>query len=196
MPSIAHLKPLIEAKAGTSPVSCDADGLRSHLGYDVAAMRSSGYDPCIIEEHETFNARLEPFIAHPQFVEYLVTLTPRNGYQASGITVLPLDGIRQEAQELAPGARLLPHGYLVFASSAGGNAVCFESQSGRVVWADHDSFGKDDITYKDRSTGEYRTVPFTPEHVARAVVPLADDFDAFLTELLHDRLEERFDELG
>src|SRR5437773_8753089 len=32
--------------------------------------------------------------------------------------VLPLDGIRQEAHELAPGARLLPHGYLVFASSA------------------------------------------------------------------------------
>jgi hypothetical protein len=192
---MADLKTLIEAKAGTSPVSCDADGLRARLGYDVAAMRSNGYDPFIIEEHETFNALLEPFIGHPQFGEYLAKLTPQSGYQASGVAVLPLDGIRQEAQALAPGARLLAHGYLIFASSVSGNSVCFESQSGRVVWADHDSFGRDDITYKDRSTGKYRTVPFTPEHVAQAVVALSDDFEAFLIELLHDRLEERFDEL-
>jgi hypothetical protein len=192
---MADLKTLIEAKTGTSLVSCDAGSLRARLGYDVAAMRSNGYDPSIIEEHETFNALLEPFIEHPQFGEYLATLTPQSGYQASGVAVLPLDGIRQEAQALAPGARLLPHGYLVFASSVGGNAVCFDSQSGRVVWADHDSFGRDDITYKDRSTGKYRTVPFTPEHVAQAVVPLSDDFEAFLTELLHDKLEERLDEL-
>ena len=195
MPNMAHLRPLIEAKAGTRPVLCDADGLRSRLGYDVAAMRSSGYDPSIIAEHERFNECLESFIGHRQFGEYLSTLTPSSGYQASGITMLPLDGIRQEAQELAPGARLLPHGYLVFASSVGGNAVCFDSRLGRVVWADHDSFSEDDITCKDRSTGKYRTVPFTPEHIAQAVVPLADDFETFLNELLHDRLEERLDEL-
>jgi hypothetical protein len=64
-----------------------------------------------------------------------------------------------------------------------------------VVWADHDSFGADDITYKDRETGDYRTVPFTHEHIAQAVVPLADDFDAFLADLVQDRLETRLDEL-
>ena len=195
MSGIAHLKSLVEAKAGASPVSCDADDLRSRLGYDVAAMRVSGFDPSIIKEHELFNERLKPFIRHPQFGEYLATLTPQDGYLASGVTVMPLDGIRQEVQELAPGARLLPHGYLVFATSVGGNAVCFDSRSGRVVWADHDSFGEDDITYKDRTTGKYRTVPFTAENVAQAVVPIADDFAGFVTELLHDRLERRLDEL-
>lgn len=142
-----------------------------------------------------FNEQLEPFIGHPQFGEYLASLTPQDGYRASGITVLPLLGIKQEAQELAPGARLLPHGYLVFATSVGGNVICFDSGSGRVVWADHDSFGEDDITYKDRTTGKYRTVPFTTKNVAQAVVPIADDFAGFLTELLHDRLERRLDEL-
>ena len=195
MSGIAHLKSLVETKVGNL-VSCDANNLRSQLGYDIAAMRVSGYDPSIIREHELFNERLEPFITHPQFGEYLATLTPKDGYRASGVTALPLHSIRQETQELAPGARLLPHGYLVFATSVGGNAVCFDSRSGRVVWADHDSFGENDITYKDRTTGKYRTIPFTTEHVDQAVVPLSNDFATFLTELLHDRLEGRLDALN
>jgi hypothetical protein len=194
MSSIAHLKSLVETKAGDL-VRCDASNLRSQLGYDVAVMRVSGYDPSIIQEYELFNECLEPFITHPQFGEYLTTLTPKDGYCASGVTVLPLHSIRQEAQELAPGNRLLPHGCLVFATSVSGNAVCFDSRSGRVVWADHDSFGENDITYKDTTTGTYRTVPFTTEHFDQAVVPLSNDFATFLTELLHDRLEERLDAL-
>ena len=186
---------IIEAKSGGRPVCCDADGLRSRLGYDVVSMRTSGYDLSVIAEHEVFNERLEQFIAHPQFGRYLGDLTPQDVFGASGVRVLPLDAIRQEIQELAPGARLFPHGYMPIATSIGGNAVCFHAPTGRVVWADHDSFGADSITYKDRSTGEYHTVPFTPEHVVQALVPLADDFERFLEDLLHDRLEKRLDEL-
>jgi len=192
---MAHLRPVIEAKSDASPVSCGLESLRLRLGYDVASMRSSGYDPSIIVEHEMFNERLEAFMVHAQFGEYLASLTPQQVYGASGVRVLPLDAIREEIQQLAPGARIFPHGYLPFATSIGGNAVCLHAPTGCVVWADHASFSTDDITYKDRSTGEYRTVPFTPEHITQAVVPLADDFEAFLTDLLHDRLEERLDEL-
>lgn len=195
MPSMTHLRPLIEAKSGACPVSCDAAGLRSRLGYDVASMRSSGYDPSVIAEHEMFNEWLEPFIAHPQFGEYLASLSPQGVYAASGVRMLPHSGIRQEIQQLAPGARVFRYGYLAFATSIGGNAVCFHAPTGRVVWADHDSFGSNDITYKDRNTSDYRTVPFTLEHVAQAVVPLADDLEAFLANLMRDRLEERLDEL-
>lgn len=195
MPGMAHLRPLIEAKSGACPVSCDAAGLRSRLGYDVASMRSSGYDPSINAEHEMFNEWLEPFIAHPQFGEYLASLSPQGVYAASGVRVLPHSGIRQEIQQLAPAARLLRYGYLPFATSIGGNAVCFHAPTGRVVWADHDSFGSDEIIYKDRNTSDCRTVPFTPGHVAQAVVPLADDFGAFLADLVQDRLEERLDGL-
>ena len=113
----------------------------------------------------------------------------------ASIIEAPLDAIRREIQELAPGTRLFPYGYMPFATSIGGNAVCFHAPTGGVVWANHDSFGADDITYKDRSTGKYHTVPFTPEHVEQAVVPLADDFEAFLIDLLQDRLEKSLDEL-
>ena len=189
------LTPIIEAKSGSCPVSCDADGLRSRLGYDVGSMRTRGYDPSIIAEQETFNAQLERFITHPQFGRYLGALTPQGVFGASGVRVLPLDKIREEIQELAPGARLFPHGYMPFATSIGGNAICFHAPTGQVVWADHDSFGADDITYKDRSTGKYHTVPFAPEHVEQALVLLADDFEEFLRDLLDDRLERRLDEL-
>jgi len=190
-----NLAAMIAAKSGSRLVSCDADGLRSRLGYDVVSMRASGYDPSIIEQHEAFNERLERFIAHPQFGWYLAALTPTEVFGASGVRVLPLAAIREEIQELAPGARLFPHGYMPFATSVGGNTICFHAPTGQVVWADHDSFGADDITYKDRDTGDYRTVPFTPEHIAEAVVPLADDFHAFLADLVHDRLKTRLDEL-
>ncbi len=158
-------------------------------------MRSSGFDPSIIAEHEAFNEQLEMVIGHTQFGKYLANLTPQEVYAASGVRVLSLAAIRAEIQENAPGTRIFPHGYLPFATSIGGNAVCFHVPTGRVVWADHDSFGTDDITYKNRSTGSYRTVPFTPEHVAQAVVPLGEDFDLFVADLIHDRLVERLDEL-
>lgn len=189
------LATLIEAKSGGAPVSCDADAVRLRLGYDVASMRAAGHDPAIIREHEAFNERLGPFITHPQFGRYLADLTPSEVYGASGVGVLPLDGIREEVQELAPGGRLFPYGYMPFATSIGGNAICFHAPTGQVVWADHDSFGADEINYEDRDTGEYRFVSFTPEHIALAVVVLADDFFAFLTDLVHDRLEATLDRL-
>jgi hypothetical protein len=190
-----HFAPIIEAKSGSSPVSCDSDRLRSRLGHDIALMRSRGFDPSIIAEHEAFNESLELFIAHPQFGEYLRSLTPSDMYGASGVRVLPLDAIREEIQQLAPGTRLLTHGFMPFATSIGGNAVCFHVGTGRVVWADHSYFRETAICYKDQATGDYRTVSFTPENIGLAVVPLADDFGAFLTELLDDRLEKRLDEL-
>ena len=82
-----------------------------------------------------------------------------------------------------------------FATSIGGNAICFHAPTGRVIWADHDTFGEEDITLKNRTTGDYHTVAFTSEHVEKAVVSLADDFETFLEELLHDRLKDRLDEL-
>lgn len=190
-----HFTPTIEAKSGSSPASCDSDGLRSRLGHNVASMRSNGCDPSIIAEHEAFNECLELFIAHPQFGEYLRSLTPSEIYGASGVRVLPLDAIREEIQQLAPGTQLLPHGYMPFATSIGGNAICFHVVTGCVVWADHSYFRETTICYKDQGTGDYHTVSFTPENIKLAVVPLADDFAPFLAELLDDRLEKRLDAL-
>ena len=184
------LAAMIEAKSGRPPVVCDADELRAQLGNDVAALRERGYDPSIIERHAALSRHLEPFLTHPQFGRYLRALTPTEGYVASGVRVLSLDAIRQEVYELAPGAYLFPHGYMPFASSFGGDAICFHPPTGRVVWADHETFGSDAITHTDRE------LPFTPENIALAAVTLAEDFDSFLAELLQDRLTARLDHLG
>jgi hypothetical protein len=190
-----HLIPIVEAKSGSIPIACDASHLRYTLGYDTAPMRSGGYDPSIVAEHEVFNDRLDVCLADPQFGEYLRTLTPLEVYAASGVRVLSLDAIRTEIQELAPGVLLFPQGYVPFATSIGGNAVCFHAPTGRVVWADHSYFLEDSIYYMDRSTGDYHSVPFTPENIELAVVFLSDDLIAFLTELLDGRLEKKLDEL-
>ena len=133
MQKLAHLRPLIEAKSETLPVSCGVDGLRSRLGYDVASMRSNGYDASIIEGHQEFNNALESFLVHPLVGDYLASLTPQEAYGASGVRVLPLEAIRDEIQQLAPGACIFPHGYMPFATSVGGNALCFHAATGRVV---------------------------------------------------------------
>ena len=67
--------------------------------------------------------------------------------------------------------------------------------SGRVVWADHESFTDDQICYENRSTGKWCYLPLTPENVDQAVVPLSDSIETFLTDLLNDRLEEQLDDL-
>ena len=193
--SSAELRQIIEKKSGASPVINDACGLRLKLGHDVVAMRSNGYDPSILSELEAFNEQLDTFIAHPRFGEYLATLTPRELYIASGVRVLPLDSIRDEIQQLAPGASIFPHGYMPFARSIGGNALCFHEASSRVIWAEHFTFSTDEIIYNDRNNGGMRILSFTADNIARAVVPLADDFETFLSELLHDQLGQKLDEL-
>jgi hypothetical protein len=196
MPTLSHLKPLIERKSGSGLVSCAAAAIRLHLGYDTLGMRRNGYDPSIIEEHQTFNDRLEVFLAHPLVGEYLSSLTPQQVYQSSGVRVLPLAAIKDEIQQLAPGALLFPLGYLPFATSIGGNAICFHVPTGRVVWADHDIFCSGiSITYRATGTGAWHTVPFTSENVEKAVVLLADDIAAFLADLLYDKLQAQLDEL-
>jgi hypothetical protein len=190
---MVDLRALVEAKSGAPPVSCGPDDLRLRLGHNVASMHASGFDAHIVAEHETFNQQLEPFLVHVRFGQYLASLTPQQVYQASGVRVLPLDAIREEIQQLAPGARIFPHGYLPFATSIGGNAICFHARTGGIVWVDHDTFSTDEIIYKDTATGTYRTVPFTPEHIHQAVILIAHDFEEFLVDLLQDRLTEQLE---
>src|SRR5262245_1643735 len=109
-----ELARIVELKSKAAPGSYTTEDLRLRLGYDTAEMRRSGYDPSIIEQHERFNACLDPLLAHPVIGAYLRDLTPQKPYQASGVAVLHLDGIKEEIQSLAPGVHVVRHGYLVF----------------------------------------------------------------------------------
>jgi hypothetical protein len=189
----ARLKRLIEKKSGWTTVSCDRTTLRSKLGFDVAAMRRRAYVPSMMQQ--TFNERLEDFITHPLIGEYLSKLTPPQTYVASGVKVLPLDGIKKHIQHAAPIAGIFWEGYLAIATSFYENAVFFHAPSGRVVWACYESFLDRCISYQERSTGKWCCVPYTSENVEKALVRLSDDIEAFLTELLADKWQRQFAEL-
>jgi hypothetical protein len=195
MSDLANLKSVIERKSGHRPVSFDARDLRSRLGYDIDSMQQNGFDPSIIDEHKAFNDQLEAIFDHPELFEYLSTLTPEETYMASGITVLTVDAIKNEIQQFAPGALLFSYGFLPLASSVGGNIISFHKPTNRIVWADHDSFNGNQICFKDRTTKQWRWIPFRPENIDQALVLLATDLKTFLDDLLNDKLEKQLDEL-
>jgi hypothetical protein len=195
MSSLTNLKSAVERKSGHSPISYDSRELRSRLGYDVGLMRQNGFDPSIIEEHRAFNNKLESILGHAELCEYLSNLTPENVYLASGVRVLTLDAIKKEIQQLAPSSILLPYGYFPIASSIGGNVVCFHAPTNRLVWADHTSFSGGEISFEDRATKKWHYIPFTPDNIEKALVPLATGLQVFLNDLLADKLEEQLDGL-
>lgn len=142
-------------------------------------------------------ASLAEFLEQPDIADYLRHCAPDEVVGASGVRVLPLAAIEEEmAKGASPGSFIRPYGYLVVASSIGGNAVCLHSPTGKVFWADHTSFAPDCISYKDRSTGEWKYFyEYTPANVQKALVPLSDNIERFLTDLLSDRLTEQLEAL-
>ena len=175
MASLAHLKPLIEAKSGAPTFQVAPDSIRARLGFHPDEMRRSGFDPSTIELHERFYETFESFMAHPLIGEYLTSLTPTQSYRASNIWVATLQQIRNTALgDGSPDWDLFRHGYISIAGSVGGNSVCLHNPSGRVIWADHER---------------------TSRIIEGDVQILSEDIDAFLTDLVHDRLERILDEL-
>jgi hypothetical protein len=85
---------------------------------------------------------------------------------------------------------------LVVATSVGGNAICFHARSGNVVWADHTSFEDEQISFKDRASGQWQYFyEYTAENVQEAVTVIATDMESFLVELLSNRLNAQLDSL-
>ena len=158
------IRSLVAAKTGCLPVHYGAADLR-------------GLDPCL---------------GQGDIRDYLSRCLPSHGYVASGVGVHNLLSIRDEVCPGAgPGGYIFPHGYIVVASSIGGNAVCFHSPSGRVVWADHEGFAHGRICYQDRATGKWHDTEFTPANIEKGVVLLSSDIGTFLRDLLADRLEQQ-----
>jgi hypothetical protein len=162
------IRSLVAAKAGCLPVYYEAADLR-------------GLDACL---------------GHGDIRDYLSQCLSPTGFVASGVRVHNLNSIRDEVCPGAgPGGYIFPHGYVVVASSIGGNAVCFHSPSGRVVWADHEGFAEDTICYKDRATGQWQETEITPANIERAVVSVSLDIAMFLRDLLADRLDQQLEAL-
>jgi hypothetical protein len=140
---------------------------------------------------------LNEFLQQPNISNYLRHCLPKEIIGVSGVRLLPLDAIEAEMSEgAAPGSFIRTYGYVIVATSIGGNAICFHSPSGKVFWADHTSFNSGSIAFKDRTTGEWKYLyEYTPENVAKALVLLSDNIENFLDALLTDRLNARLDAL-
>lgn len=147
----------------------------------------------LLEEESTDILPLADYLGFAELGEYLKHCTPREVVIASGVRLLPISAIRDEMVEgAAPGSFLRPFGYLVVATSVGGNAICFHGPSGKVFWADHTSFQTDSICYEDRSTRKWKYLyEYNPTNVMQALVELSVDSEKFLVELLDDRLTEK-----
>src|SRR5438094_127739 len=149
---------------------------------NIAAIRSlveqkSGHAPLNLDD--TAAAPLRDLLDHPDINDYVRCCLPQDTCLASQnqLAVYGLEGIIAEMHpESGPGDCIRRFGYLVVASSAGGNVVCFHSPTGRVFWVDHETFAPAGISYKNRSTGEWVFLEeYSPENVEQAMVPLSDN---------------------
>lgn len=140
---------------------------------------------------------LNDFLEFAELGEYLNQCTPSETIIASGVRLLPIGAIKDEMTEgAAPGSYLRRFGYLVVATSVGGNAICFHGPSGKIFWADHTSFHDDSICYEDRSTRKWKYLyEYNPANVMQALVELGDNVERFLLELLTDKLTEKLEAL-
>jgi hypothetical protein len=182
-------------RLGANVLHLTQDDLKRQLSYDLTEMEDRGFDSVLIAQHRRFNKMIDQFVGHSAFGEYLASATPQEMYLASGVRVLTLSRIFQEITELAPTTYLFPLGYTPFASSIGGNAICFDLNSNRVVWADHSEFLSDSITFYDSASELIVELPFTPENVASRVTQLHEDFLGFFFQLTRGELEEQLDQL-
>src|SRR5436190_16850194 len=106
---VEHLRTLIEAKSGES----------------------------LAERDERALVPIKDLLRHPDVADYLQYCLPRKPYLASGITVNDLTGIiAMMHPKASPGGSIRSYGYVVVGDSVGGNAICFQTTTGRVFWAD------------------------------------------------------------
>jgi hypothetical protein len=163
------IKALVRNKTGQEPIQYDEPLIEGHFG--------------ILGNNDVF--------------QYLVACLPHHSYVASQVWVHDLGRMLQEnVQAASPGQYIYPLGYLIIATSTGGNAICLHMKTGHVCWADSSYFSEGLISFQDRSSGEWiESFEYTDDIVRRAMVWFEDDIERFLTNLLSDALTEQLEAL-
>ena len=138
-----------------------------------------------------------PFMPKGLLREYLDRCLSIDGFDASGIGFL---GVRQLERELipesVPGGSLLKYGYILIATSIGGNAVVVDSATDLVYWAERTNFsGSMRLCWKDPGSAEYIYGEWTVDNVKTALIDMDYKLDDFIMESLSGKLEDRLDEL-
>jgi hypothetical protein len=140
--------------------------------------------------------RFTPCLGHEDVREYLSECITAEGLSASGMAVKDRELLEEEnLYQASPGMYVFDYGYLVIATSVGGNAVCLDGNSGGVVWVDHSSLSDFGVSYKDRETNEWVDLPLDAENLRKALIPLSDDIESFLVRFFGDELTATLDAL-
>lgn len=124
-------------------------------------------------------------------------LTPE-GVSLDVAGLLGADMIEEEnATDVAPGGLIFPHGYCTIGLDSGGNALVVSIADGSVHFADVSSFADPvAIIFQDTTTKRLSELPWSPANVEKALIPLADNLETFLFELIDGNLNDKIEELG
>jgi hypothetical protein len=129
---------------------------------------------------------------HPDIAAYLTHCVCDDGYLAEGLQVCGFSRLLQENHESAALGKLIhPHGFLVLATSIGGNALCADAGTGHVYWFGHSQFTEHWIMWKDAETGELREADeYSPENIRAAGIKVADSVEKVFHDLFAGELGE------
>lgn len=134
--------------------------------------------------------------SNPELNDYLEKCLTEEGVFTSGVRVKNLAQLRDEnLSETSPGAYIFPFGFLVVGTSIGGNAICVDSRTSSVYWANSVDFLDDALSFEDKTSGEWLELEYNYENILRALVHLGDDWEAFVIGLLEGKLESRLEAL-
>jgi hypothetical protein len=120
---------------------------------------------------------------HPDIAAYLTYCVCDEGYEAENLRVSGFSRLLEENLEsVAPGKLIHPHGFLVLATSIGGNALCADAGTGSVYWFGHGQFTEHWIMWRD-AAGELREVDeYTADNIRGAGIKVSDS----LEQVFHD----------
>lgn len=143
----------------------------------------------------SFNDVWLPLAAATAFLRaYLGELMPDRVLIASGMRIVSRENVAEEHEPRAvPGETLLPFGYVVLATSVGGNAVVF-STDGAALWADRTCFatyGK--VLIEDTANGIWQQFPLEANSIRNALIEISRDQVQFMISLLQGDLDEKLE---
>jgi len=135
------------------------------------------------------------FLDNPAIRRYLIECQTEDDYEASGIFIGGgIAQMRKANFELAPGALLLPHGFLSIASDVGGNEICVDAITGFVYFAPHGAFDENTVYCRNEETGALLDIHgLTHDTILKALVLVSMSLESFLKDLLTDSLTTALD---
>jgi hypothetical protein len=135
---------------------------------------------------------------HPDIAAYLTHCVCDEGYVAERLRVSGFSRLLEENRESAsPGKLIHKFGFLILATSAGGNALCADAGTGHVYWFGHSQFTDHWITWNDPETGASKEADeYSADNIRAAGIKVSDSLEQVFHDLFAGELGEFIDKHG